>query len=421
MTTTIEKIRDLQEQRKQVWDRCQEIMKGAEDENRDLTAEERTNWDAAEARVGELSGDIERNERAARLASVDFDQLIQQKAEETDETRSAAEVERRKGYEKAFSTLMRRGLDGLNPEQRMMMQENFSANETRAQGTTTTAGGYLIPPGFLVRIMEVLKAFGGIMNVAEPIMTETGNPLQWPSFDGTTQTGQILTENVQETPLDMAFGTKSLGAFTYSSRIIQVSLQLMQDSAFDLDQFVARQIGIRIGRAVAPHLATGTGTGQPTGLFTGATIGKTGLVGQTTSVIYDDLVDLIHSVDPAYRNQDDCRWVLADSSLKAIRKLKDTQGHPLWEPSVQAGVPSVLLGYQYTVDQGVPAMAANATSIGFGAIREAYVVRQVSGGQLLRLSERYADFLQVGYLGFLRLDAKPNDTAAFRVYANSAT
>lgn len=418
--TTIEKIRALQEERKKAWDRCQEIMGLAETEGRDLTAEERTNWDAAETRVGELSGDIERNERAARLESVDFSQLIQEKSEERNAD-NPAEVDREQKYASAFSTMMRRGLDGLKPEQRELMQQNFNAVDTRAQSTVTTAGGYLIPPGFLVRITEVLKAFGGILNVAEPIMTETGNPLQWPSFDGTTQTGQILTENTQETPLDMAFGTKSLGAYTYSSRIILLSLQLMQDSAFDLDAFVARQIGIRIGRAVAPHLATGTGTGQPTGLFTGATIGKTGLVGQTASVIYDDLVDLIHSVDPAYRNQDDCRWVLADSSLKAIRKLKDTQGHPLWEPSVQVGVPSVLLGYQYTVDQGVPAMAANATSIGFGAIREAYVVRQVAGGQLLRLAERYADFLQVAYLGFLRLDAKPNDTAAFRVYANSAT
>jgi HK97 family phage major capsid protein len=420
--STIEKIRTLQEERKKAWDRCQEIMKVAEDENRDLTAEERTNWDAAETRVGELSGDIERNERAAKLASVDYDQLVQEKAAETDETRSAAEVQRAKTYEKAFSTLMRRGLDGLNPEQRMLMQENFAAaGESRAQGTTTTAGGYLIPPGFLVRITEVLKAFGGILNVAEVIMTETGNPIQWPSFDGTAQSGQILSENTQETALDMAFGTNALGAFTYSSRIIQVSLQLMQDSAFDLDAFVARQIGIRIGRAVAPHLATGTGTGQPKGLFNGATVGKTGLVGQTTSVIYDDLVDLIHSVDPAYRQADDCRWVMNDSSLKAIRKLKDTQGHPLWEPSLQVGVPSSLLGYQYTVDQGCANMAANATPIGFGALREAYIVRQVAGGQLLRLSERYADFLQVGYLGFLRLDAKPNDTAAFRVYANSAT
>jgi HK97 family phage major capsid protein len=217
----------------------------------------------------------------------------------------------------------------------------------------------------------------------------------------------------------MAFGTKTLGAYTYSSRFVQVSLQLLQDTAFNLDTWVPRQLGIRIGRAVAAHLATGTGSSQPEGLFTNATAGKTGTTGQTTSVIYDDLVDVIHSVDPAYRPN--ARWVMNDSSLKIIRKLKDTQGRPLWEPSLQVGVPDSLLGYPVTVDQGVAVMAANAKSIGFGDISQAYIVRQVVGGQVLRLAERFADALQVGYLGFLRLDAKPNDSAAFRVYANSAT
>jgi HK97 family phage major capsid protein len=271
---------------------------------------------------------------------------------------------------------------------------------------------------------ETMKAYGGIVRASEVINTDTGNPLQWPSFDGTAQVGQILAENTQETPLDLAFGQKTLNAYTYSSRIVQVSLQLMQDSAFNLDDFIARQLGIRIGRIVAQHAAVGTGTSQPTGLFTSPTVGKTGATGQTTSVIYDDLIDLIHSVDPAYRAGDadgGCSWVMADSSLKPIRKLKDTQGHPLWQPSLQAGVPDNLLGYPVVIDQAVPAMAANAYSIGFGDIDTAYIVRMVSGGQLLRLTERYADFLQVGYLGFLRLDAKPNDTAAFRAYQNSAT
>jgi HK97 family phage major capsid protein len=110
-----------------------------------------------------------------------------------------------------------------------------------------------------------------------------------------------------------------------------------------------------------------------------------------------------------------------DASLKAVRKLKDSQGRPLWEPSLQSGMPDMLLGYPVTVDQGVAVMAANAKSIGFGDVQQAFIVRQVSGGQVLRLAERFADALQVGYLGFLRLDAKPNDSAAFRTYQNSAS
>ncbi|WP_086847051.1 phage major capsid protein [Amycolatopsis kentuckyensis] len=415
-----DKIRKLQEERAKVWARAQEL-EGRADSEAGLTAEERTNWDAALDRVGELSADIERLERSAKYGEIDFDTLIEERKagpEGPADAPAGKPVEER--YEEAFSGFLRRGINGLAAEQRQLMNERMTELDTRAQSTSTTAGGYTIPPGFLTRITETMKAFGGILNVAELITTDSGNPLQWPTFDGTAQTGQLLSENTQETALDLAFGQKTLGAYTYSSRIVQVSLQLLQDSAFNLDEFVARQLGIRIGRAVAAHLATGTGSSQPEGLFTNATTGKTGTTGQTTSVIYDDLVDLIHSVDPAYRAQNPI-FVLNDSSLKVIRKLKDSQGRPLWEPSLQVGAPDTILGYGYVVDQGVASMAANAKSIGFGDVRSAYVVRQVAGGQMLRLAERYADYLQVGYLGFLRLDAKPNDTAAFKVYANSAT
>lgn len=412
MTTMLKRLVD---ERATVWQRMLDIRSAAEGETRDLTAEERENWDKAEERLTQLSGDIERMQRAADLEKVNRDDVIPTSG---GQDRAGEDGEKAERYAEAFGVYLRRGISACSAAQQELLAEQYDA---RAQSTSNTAGGYTIPPGFLTRMTETMRAFGGIMGVAEVITTDTGNPLQWPTFDGTAQAGQILSENTQETPVDMAFGQKTLGAFTYSSRIVQVSLQLMQDSAFNLDDFVPRQLGIRIGRAVAPHLATGSGSGQPEGLFTNATTGKTGTTGQTTSVIYDDLVDLIHSVDPAYRQGGQCRFAMNDSSLKVIRKLKDSQGRPLWEPSVQAGVPDLILGYAYTIDQGVASMAANAKSIGFGDIRSAYIVRQVTGGQLLRLTERYADFLQVGFLGFLRLDAKPNDTAAFRVYVNSAT
>lgn len=412
---SFDKIRALQEQRKKAWDRAQELQSRAASEEQ-LTAEERTNWDAALAEVAKLSEDIDLHERTAKFEAIDFSQVIDERRVAAGQAeRTAPEADKEKRYEEAFSVMVRRGMSEVTDEQRQLLMEN------RAQATSPgTAGGYTIPPGFLVRITETLKAFGGILNVAEVINTDSGNPLQWPSFDGTAQVGAILAENAQETALDLAFGTKTLGAYTYSSKIVQASLQLMQDSAFDLDGFVARQIGIRIGRAVAAHLATGTGTGQPTGLLTSASVGVAAPVGSTNTITYDNLLDLLHSVDPAYRSNG-ARWLLNDSTLKVIRKFKDSQNRPLWEPSVQAGVPDMLYGYEYTVDQAVPSLGVSAKPLGFGNIREAYVVRQVAGGQLLRLSERYADFLQVGYLGFLRLDAVANDTAAFKVYQNSAT
>ncbi|MFQ6200705.1 phage major capsid protein, partial [Streptomyces sp. NPDC000405] len=115
------------------------------------------------------------------------------------------------------------------------------------------------------------------------------------------------------------------------------------------------------------------------------------------------------------------RWGTSDSGLKVIRKLKDGQGRPLWEPSLQAGVPSTLLGAPVVIDNGIPAPAAGAASVGFGDLRAAYVARQVAGGQMMRLEERYADYLQVGFLGFLRFDGTPDDGAAFRVYKHPAS
>lgn len=334
-----DRLKRLIDERAQVWQRMTDIRAAAESEDRDLSAEERANWDAAESRLTNLSGDIEREERFAQLDRIDRSQIVVTGSAEVEDRK---EIDAEERYHAAFFAYLRHGMSGLRDEQRNLLLSRQT--EIRAQSAgTNSAGGYTVPPGFLVRITETMKAFGGIMNVAEVITTDTGQPLQWPTFDGTSQVGQILAENTQETALDMVFGTKTLGAYTYSSRFVQVSLQLLQDSAFDLDSWVPRQLGIRIGRAVAAHLATGTGSGQPEGLFTNATAGKTGTTGQTTSVIYDDLVDLIHSVDPAYRA--DARFVMNDSSLKVIRKLKDADNRPLWEPSLQIGVPDTLLGY----------------------------------------------------------------------------
>jgi HK97 family phage major capsid protein len=206
----------------------------------------------------------------------------------------------------------------------------------------------------------------------------------------------------------------------YTSKMVRVSFQLLQDSVFNLDSFLARKLGERIGRIQNTHFTTGTGTAQPLGVQTNAAIGKTGTTGQTTTVIYDDLIDLIHSVDPAYRAAN-ARFMLNDLTVGVARKLKDSQNRPLWEPSVQVGVPDSLLGYGLVINNDMPVMAANAKSILFGDFRRAYLIRDVLGVQLLRLTERYADFLQVGFASYARADGTLQDSGAVKAYRNSAT
>ncbi|MCZ0996360.1 phage major capsid protein [Streptomyces noursei] len=196
--------------------------------------------------------------------------------------------------------------------------------------------------------------------------------------------------------------------------------QLLQDSAFGLETWLPRKLGERIGRAVAGYLVTGTGVKQPEGLTTQVTTGKTGANGQTTSIIFDDLVDLEHSIDPAYRGPN-CRWLMNDSLLKVIRKLKDGENRPLWVPVPVVGMAATINGYQYTVDNKMPVPAASAKSLVFGDFQAGYVVRQVQDVQTIRLNERYAEKLQTGFFGYSRIDGMVDDQAALAAYAHSAS
>ncbi len=418
MSTLRETQRRTLEQRANAWNEMTAIMDLAEREGRELSAEERQSWDRAEVRIAELSADLDRIGRQldleGRFAEINEDPRLSgagspRHAGDGDEARVT----------EAFRNFLRHGMQDLSHEDRAIMSARME-RRALAEGTTT-AGGYLVPQGYWKRISEVLKAYGGLLGISNVIHTSTGIPLPWPNNDDTANVGGILGENTQVTELDLTVGQRILNAWTYTSNLILVSLELLQDSAFDLDEWIPKKLGVRIGRAVANHLMNGTGTGQPTGIISSVATGVTGATGQTTSIIYDNLVDLVHSVDPAYRAGGNCRFVMADTSLGVIRKLKDSYGHPLWQPSVSASDPDFLLGYPLTIDQATPVMAANAKSVLFGDFEAGMVVRQSLDTTMMRLTERYADYLQVGFVGFLRLDARPDDPNAVKAYANSAT
>ncbi len=412
------RLNDLIEEQNKLWQRMQDIQRAAEEgEGRDWTAEERTNWDAAETRLTEVSGDVERLQRAAKLEAVDYSKVIETTDTE-DRGAAGAEEQRAEKYHDAWWAYVRHGMGELNTEQRAVLQGGFS--EVRAQGTgTDTAGGYLVPEGFRAVLSETMKAYGGLLNLAEVITTDTGAPLPWPTNDDTGNTGAILSENTQITEQDMTLGQRTLGAHVYTSKLVRVSWALLNDSAFNLERFLARKLGERLGRAWASHLVAGTGASQPEGLVTNGTTGKVGAAGQTTTIIYDDLVDLEHSVDPAYRNANS-RYVMHDQTLKVLRKLKDADGRPIFQPIPAPGFPATINGWPYTIDQGMAVPGANNKTLLFGDIRAGFIVRQVSGIQLVRMGERYADFLQNGYFAFARMDAKPDDPAAVRVYSHPA-
>ncbi|MET8826530.1 phage major capsid protein [Streptomyces sp. NPDC004610] len=419
-TETLARRQRLVDEQNTVWQRMQAIMTTAETEDRELTAEERQNWDQAETRLTEVSGDLERLERMAQLSSVDRSQIVTTSDRGDDDDADHAR------YAEAFGLYLRYGMEGLDGEQRQMLQGGFNQmsqqdrRDRRAMGTSPdSTGGYLVPDTFRNTMTETMKAFGGLLSICQVITTADGGDLWWPTNDDTNNEGALLSENAQVPETDMSVGRRELGAYVFTSKLVKMSWKLMRDSAFDVESWLPRKLGERIGRAAAGYLVTGSGVKQPEGITTQVRTGKTGAGGQTTSVIYDDLVDLEHSVDPAYRGPQ-CRWLMNDATLKVLRKLKDADGRPLWVPVPAPGFTATLNGYGYTIDNKMPVPAASAKSIVFGDFTAGYVVRQVQGVTAIRLNERYADYLQSGFFGYAEVDGMVDDGSAIAAYEHAA-
>src|SRR5690606_13896646 len=157
---------------------------------------------------------------------------------------------------------------------------------------------YEIFTGLEFRRVLFRPAFGGMRLVANVISTSTGAPFDHPTTDGTEEVGEIVGENAEVTDQDLSFGSKMIGAYKYSSKGVAVPFELLQDTGIDLEAFIIRRLAMRLARITNRHFTVGTGVNQPEGIVTAAQVGVTGGAGQTDSVTWEDLVDLIHSVDP---------------------------------------------------------------------------------------------------------------------------
>lgn len=299
--------------------------------------------------------------------------------------------------------------------------------DIRATMSTTTGseGGYTVQTDIAKTVADALKEYGGIRNVATVIQTEMGNPMSFPTSNGTSEVGELIPENTSANDLDPVFGTVALNVFKFSSKVIAVPIELLQDSSVDIEAFVLKRITDRLGRITNQLFTTGTGSSQPRGLVTASTVGKTGVTGQTTSITYDDLIDLVHSVDPAYRASGQCGFMLHDSTMREIRKLKDDTGRPVFLPGYDGlaeAMPDTILGYPVTINQDMPVMAANAKSVLFGDMSR-YYVRDVLQNTLHRFEDSaYAKLGQVGFLAWARSGGNLIDVGgAVKHYANSAT
>jgi len=271
--------------------------------------------------------------------------------------------------------------------------------------STTTTGGYTVADEAMKSLEVALLAYGGMRSTSTVIRTSTGGPLPIPTTNDTANKGVIIGENTTSTELEMTFGQLVLDAWKYSSKYILASIEFLQDTSINANAFLGEALGTRIARITNDHFTTGTGS-QPNGIVTAAT--TSGITTAATQTItYDNLVDVVHAVDPAYRVNGG--FMLHDTALKIIKKMKvlqysgDTSGAPLWMPGLTSGQPDTILGYPYTINQSLATIASGSKSLLFGQLNK-YIIRDVKDVTVLRLDELFALLGQVAFLALSRHD-----------------
>jgi HK97 family phage major capsid protein len=407
---------DLREQRANIWSQMTEIM-----DRTDRSGDDDQTYDRLEAdydRLEEQIGRLERHaDRAALNARLDRSGVVAPDSAGDDAGPDDA------AYATAFKNFLRDGMADLDPEDKKLMRGRQVTLPKNAAGVGTgSAGGYAVPPAFRDVFVQQLKWYGPMIDEAEIIETDSGVNMPWPTNDDTSNVGAILAENTQMAEQDVTLGQASIDAFMYYSKLVRVSFQTIQDVP-NFETWLAKRLGERVGRILNQHFTTGTGTAQPDGIVTSSTVAVTGTgsLATTGGFAYANLVDLLESLDPAYGGGNNLKWMGHQSVRKALRKLLDAQNRPLWEPSLQAGQPDMLMGYPFRLNNDMATVAQNSKSLGFGDIRQAYMVRIVRELSLLRLSERYADFLQVAFAAYERADGTMQNTSAFKIFQTTAT
>lgn len=397
------------------------------------TAEQTTVYDAKTAEISQIDAEIG---RLQRQADINADTALDTAITEANKRTGRHDPLSARGV---YDTFLRGGIDQLSTEQHAFIRNTMST-------TTGSQGGFTVPSLIAAQLYDAMKAYGAMRGVAEIIPTPDGKPLSFPTSDGTAEVGEWIAQNTTATAADPSFNTVSLNVFKASSTFVTVPFELLQDSVLDVESFVQNRLAQRLGRLANTAFTVGTGTTQPDGIVPKASVGKVGLTGQTLTVMYDDVVDLVHSIDPAYRTTG-CAFMTSDSTLKVLRKLKDTAGRPLWTPSYDGGIQvgvnnkinsvsggdggytaqnkavvfDYLLGYPMWVNNDIAVPAANAKSMIFGNFSY-YKIRDAMDVQMFRFTDSaFTKLGQVGFLAWCRMGGNLMDANAVKYYQNSAT
>lgn len=366
-----------------MWETAKNFVDTHENENGVLSAEDNATYSKMEQEIEDLTSAIDRQQRAeareAELNKAMNQPLTGRPSQKVEEKTGRAS----NAYKEDFGAHLRG----------KRLVHNVLSEGVQADG------GYLVPEEFERQIVTGLDEANVVRSLAKVITTNAERKIP---VAATHSVATWTAENGAYTEKNPTFDQKSIDAFKLTD-LVKVSIELLQDSAFDLESYIAGEFARAFGIAEEEAFCVGTGTNQPTGIFTanGGTVGVTAAA--ANAITADELISLVYALKSPYRRN--AKFLMNDATVALIRKLKDNNGAYLWQPSLQAGEPDRLLGYELYTSPYVPGVASEALAVAFGDFKN-YWIADRAGRTVQRLNELYSTNGQVGFVATERVDGK---------------
>lgn len=364
----------LREQRANTWEQAKALLDAAAADKRDLTAEEQSSYDKMNADLDAIAERVKSIEEQEQR-NADMDAAFTKLAEgrKVDDEKPKANEE------------LRQFLRGEKREYEV--KPDGPVNFRDLTKGTATAGGDTVPRSFYDQLVAHMIEVSGVLSAGPTVLqTASGENFDVPTTTAHSS-GALVAEAAAISESDPAFTKRTLGAYKYGV-LIQVARELIDDTGVDLEGYLSMQAGRAVGNAFGVHLATGSGSSQPAGIVTGSSLGVTSATGVSGAFTGDKLIDLFYSVIAPYRNSPSAGWLMKDSTVGDVRKLKGSDNNYLWQPGLQIGAADLLLGKPVHTDPNIAAPAVNAKSVLFGDVASYFV--RLAGGVRFERSDEYA-------------------------------
>lgn len=376
------KLKSLREARASVFKQVDELRAAAD--GREMTAEEEARWQQLLTDYDKADKSVETEERYLDIERRQTEQRIDQP--------SPSNIQKQEQeYRSAFCDYLLRGSNGISAESRALFEERA--------GITGLSAGVIVPTTLADSIEIALKAYGGMFEAGTILSTATGGDLIMPTVNNTTAKAVVVPEYNQSTKSAPSFGSETLKAYTYRTPIVPVSMELLQDSSFDLEALLSSLLADSFGRGVNEDLTVGSGTNKPKGIVNWATASEAKPA--AAAITLDDIIDLIKGVDSAYARNG--RFMFNRSTLWSLVKIKDSTGRYIWQEGAKDGTPPTLFGKSYILNDDIADIGAGNASMLFGDLSK-YKICMVKNFRVIRLNELLAEYLSIGLFGFARVD-----------------